>query len=259
MLRRRRRRRYGRVVPAIIAVLIGLSVAGVIYWGQNPNAELKLPQGVTNRIAQQAPGERVPESFAAITATATPRPTNPLASTTRSSSDGGLQHQVSRIQLGAGESTEDRQADARAEAADSVAELERQVHAGINAERAQNGGSPLRWEARLAAVARAHSDDMTGRGYFSHDTPEGLGPSERIDRAGYSCWKGSHYGVAENIAIETTSGGLDRVAAEAVRSWMNSPGHRTNLLGRQYDRTGVGVSFGRWRGYDAVYLTQVFC
>ena len=259
MLHKRRRRRHRRVVPTIIAVLVGLSVAGIIYWGQNPNAELKLPQGVTNRIAQQAIGERVPESFAAITATATPRPTNPLASTTGSASDGGLQHQVSGIQLGDRESTEDRRVHARAEAADSVAELERQVHDGINSERAKNGGSPLRWATRLAAVARAHSDDMTDRGYFSHDTPEGLGLSDRIDRAGYSCWKGSHYGVAENIAIETTSGGLDRVAAEAVRGWMNSPGHRSNLLGRQYDRTGVGVSFGSWRGYDAVYLTQVFC
>ena len=147
----------------------------------------------------------------------------------------------------------------RAESAGSVAGLERQVHVGINLERAKNGVLPLQWEDQLAAVARAHSDDMTSRGYFSHDSPEGLGPSDRIDRAGYSCWKGSHYGVAENIAIETTSGGLDRVAAEAVRGWMNSPGHRTNLLGRQYDRTGVGVSFGGWRGHDAVYLTQVFC
>ena len=140
-----------------------------------------------------------------------------------------------------------------------VSELESKVHAGINAERARNGGSPLRWEEQLTAVARAHSDDMTSRGYFSHDTPEGLGPSERIDRAGYSCWKGSHYGVAENIAVETTLGNLDRTAAEAVEGWMNSPGHRTNLLGRQYDRTGIGASFGTWRGYKAVYLTQVFC
>ena len=145
------------------------------------------------------------------------------------------------------------------EAANRVSELELKVHAGINAERAKNGGALLKWDDRLAAVARAHSDDMTNRGYFSHDTPEGLGPSERIDRSGYSCWKGSHCGVAENIAIELVSGNLDSIAAEAVQGWMNSPGHRTNLLGRQYDRTGLGASFGRWQGYRAVYLTQVFC
>ena len=140
-----------------------------------------------------------------------------------------------------------------------MSELELKVHAGINTERVQNGGVPLKWEEQLAAVARAHSDDMASRAYFSHDTSEGLGPSERIDRSGYSCWKGSHYGVAENIAIETSLGNLDQAAAAAVKGWMNSPGHRTNLLGRQYDRTGIGASFGTWRGYKAVYLTQVFC
>ena len=75
---------------------------------------------------------------------------------------------------------------------------------------------------------------MTKRGYFSHDTPEGVGPSDRIERAGYSCRKGSHYGIPENIAIEIASKNLDKVAASAVEGWMNSPGHRTNLLGRQY-------------------------
>ena len=138
--------------------------------------------------------------------------------------------------------------------------LEMKVHAGINLARSTHGSVPqLRWEDQLGAVARAHSEDMTRRNYFSHDTPEGLGPSDRIDKAGYSCWKGSHYGVAENIAIELADADLDHIARKAVQSWMNSPGHRTNLLGRQYDRTGIGASFGRWRGYSAVYLTQVFC
>ena len=100
---------------------------------------------------------------------------------------------------------------------------------------------------------------MTGRGYFDHDNPEGLGPSERIGKAGYNCWKGSHYGVAENKTIELVSSSLDRMVDGAVQSWLNSPGHRTNLLGKQYDRTGIGASFGTWRGYKAVYVTQVFC
>ena len=154
---------------------------------------------------------------------------------------------------------EEREARARLENEVKVSEIEQQVHVGINVGRVSNGEAMLRWDEQLAAVARAHSDDMSSRGYFSHDTPEGLGPSDRIDSAGYSCWKATHYGVAENIAIETTVGDPERTAAEAVRGWMNSPGHRTNLLGKQYDRTGVGASFGTWRGYEAVYLTQVFC
>ena len=82
-------------------------------------------------------------------------------------------------------------------------------------------------------MAWTHGDDMTSRAYFSRDTLDGLGPSDRIDRTGHSCWKGSHGSVAENIAIEIASGNLDPVAAAAVRDWVNSLDHRTILLGRQ--------------------------
>ena len=242
----------------VLAVIIGLGIAGGVYWYQNPGLELGIPHGLVDQIAERSSRERVPDSFAEITATSTPdiiaaSPTPPPFGSDRG---GQLRHLVPQ---GSDESRQEREARAHMEAVTRVSELELKVHAGINAERARNGSAPLQWEEQLAAVARAHSDDMTRRGYFSHDTPEGLGPSDRIDRAGYSCWKGSHYGVAENIAIETTVNNLDRAAAEAVRGWMNSPGHRTNLLGRQYDRTGIGASFGTWRGYRAVYLTQGFC
>ena len=242
----------------VVAVIIGLAVAGGIYWYQNPDLELSLPSGLVDRVADQSSRERAPESFAAVTATSTPDVASP-GRTTPAAGSGRVGQLRQLVSQASGETREEREARVRMEAAAMVAELELKVHTGINAERAKNGGSPLKWEEQLAAVARAHSDDMTSRGYFSHDTPEGLGPSDRIDRAGYSCWKRSHYGVAENIAIETTLGDLERTAAEAVRGWMNSPGHRTNLLGREYDRTGIGASFGTWHGYKAVYLTQVFC
>ena len=255
---RRRRRRNGRALPVVVAVIIGLSVAGGFYWYQNPDLELSLPRSLVDRVPEQSSRERAPESFAALAATSTPVVATP-GRTTPAGGSGRVGQLRQLVPQASGESREEREARVRMEAADRVSDLELNVHAGINAERAKNGGSPLKWEEQLAAVARAHSDDMTSRGYFSHDTPEGLGPSDRIDRSGYSCWKKSHYGVAENIAIETTLGDLERTAAEAVRGWMNSPGHRINLLGREYDRTGIGASFGTWRGYEAVYLTQVFC
>lgn len=224
-----------------LAIAIGLAVASGVFWYQNPDLELKVPDAMARQFEEQkAALQEVPESFAEITATST---AVPAVDTTIEAV-----RKESRTTL-----TDDR-------SVDKVSHLEKKVHAGINAARATHGSSSqLKWEDRLGAVARAHSEDMTRRNYFSHDTPEGLGPSERIDNAGYSCWKGSHYGVAENIAIELADADLDQIARNAVRSWMNSPGHRTNLLGRQYDRTGVGASFGKWRGYSAVYLTQVFC
>ena len=152
-----------------------------------------------------------------------------------------------------------RVAAAAIQAEDRVSELERKVHAGINAARVNNGGSALNWNDGLASVARAHSDDMTNRNYFSHDTPEGLDPTGRLHRAGLDCRKGFRYGIAENIAIETSLRNLEQTAAAAVRGWLNSPGHRRNLLNGEYATTGVSASFGIWRGYKAVYLTQVFC
>ena len=247
-----------KVWPLILATIIGLAVAGGVYWHQNPDPELRVPSGLVEQVGDFLPGEEAPESFAAITSASTSDDASQgvPTRTTRSDRPVNVDQPVGQATA---ESREGRNARARLEAANRVSELERKVHAGINAERAKSGASPLEWEGELAAVARAHSEDMTKRGYFSHDTPEGLGPSDRIDRAGYSCWKGSHYGVAENITIETALGNLDRTAAEAVRGWMNSPGHRTNLLDTRYDRTGIGASFGTWRGYKAVYLTQVFC
>ena len=224
-----------------VSIVLGLVAGTAAYFYQNPDVVLNAPERITSQVAKQASSmEDVPDSFASITATSTPGPNTQVA----------VKPTPNR----------NSQARASADSTDRILELERKVHAGINAARTRNGVSPrLRWDDRLSTIARAHSDDMTNRGYFDHDNPEGLGPSDRIDRAGYNCWKGSHYGVAENITIELESANIDRMADGAVQGWLNSPGHRTNLLGRQYDRTGIGASFGTWRGYKAVYVTQVFC
>ena len=224
-----------------IAVIFGMVIATAAYYHQNPDVVLESPENIMAFASTRASSlEKVPDSFASIAATSTPKPDSRTVTkpTPRQSS----------------------KPDRTVDSADRVTELEQKVHFGINAARATNGTVPqLHWDDRLGAAARAHSEDMTGRGYFAHDNPEGLGPSDRIDKAGYNCWKGSHYGVAENITIELVSSSLDRMADGAVQSWLNNPGHRINLLGRQYDRTGIGASFGTWRGYEAVYVTQVFC
>ena len=65
--------------------------------------------------------------------------------------------------------------------------------------------------------------------------------------------------LRSSVPTGASSTALDRLAAQAVESWMESPGHRTNLLSQRVDRTGVGASFGPWRGSLAVIPTQVFC
>lgn len=146
-----------------------------------------------------------------------------------------------------------------------IATLEQKVHRGINAARSRNGGSTLKWVDKLGEVARAHSEDMVERGYYGHDSPEGLGPTDRGARAGYDCRKATHYGIAENITMvlvvykDLDHMGLDHMVNEVVQSWLDSHGHRTNLLDGRFDRTGIGASFGLSEGFRAVYVTQVFC
>ena len=101
----------------------------------------------------------------------------------------------------------------------------------VNAERAKAGCSALRSDPRLAAAAQGHSADMAARDYFSHDTPEGVSFATRISNAGYQ-WSGA----AENIAAG------QRDAASVMSSWMNSSGHKANILNCGYQDIGVGVA-----------------
>ncbi|WP_327706607.1 CAP domain-containing protein [Streptomyces decoyicus] len=113
----------------------------------------------------------------------------------------------------------------------------------VNKARAEHGCGPLRRDARLAKAARLHSQDMSARHYYAHSSPDGRDPKDRMEAQGY---KDAH---AENIdAWETKPEG-------AFRAWMNSPGHRANILSCSSHATGVGVAFG---GKLRAYWTQDF-
>ncbi|WP_307826447.1 sigma-70 family RNA polymerase sigma factor [Streptomyces pactum] len=103
----------------------------------------------------------------------------------------------------------------------------------VNAERARNGCAPMSVNSRLTAAAQGHSDDMARRDFFDHTNPDGAGPGERITAAGYR-W--STYG--ENIAAG------QRTAADVMRSWMDSPGHRANILNCSFTEIGIGYREG---------------
>ena len=113
-----------------------------------------------------------------------------------------------------------------------------------NAERARHGLRALAVDARLAQAADAHSADMARRGFFAHESPDGRQVWDRAVAAGYAYRK-----VAENIAAG------QRTAAEVVHGWMESPGHRANILDPVLTQIGVGRADG---GAYGVYWTQVF-
>lgn len=126
----------------------------------------------------------------------------------------------------------------------STAELD--VFQLTNQERQARGLYPYAWNDLLADAARAHSQDMGTRNFFSHTNPDGKTPGDRIRDAGYN-W--SYCG--ENIAAGQTT------AAEVVQGWMNSPGHRANILSTDFCDLGVGYAYVTGSAYGH-YWTQNF-
>jgi uncharacterized protein YkwD len=109
-----------------------------------------------------------------------------------------------------------------------------------NAERARHGLPRLRENARLRSAASRHSARMVGSHFFDHTTPAGLTMAARIRGTGYT--SGAHaWSIGENIAWG--SGGL-ATAAQIHRTWMNSPGHRANILQRSFREIGIGIAPG---------------
>jgi uncharacterized protein YkwD len=101
-----------------------------------------------------------------------------------------------------------------------------------NAQRAQHGCSALRVDVHLVTAARQHSRDMRVRHYFDHNTPDGKTPWDRIKADGYS------QPGAENIAMGYAT------SQAVVNGWMNSPGHRANILNCSLKAVGIGVEYG---------------
>ena len=128
------------------------------------------------------------------------------------------------------------------------------IHQSINEERTDRGLAPLSWNVKIAQAAHNHSTDMALRNYFQHDSPEGYDFSWRYSQVGFSCNNPRYLG-AENIMFVEGYHGVNAIAAATVDGWMNSPGHRANILISDWRSEGVGVAFSG----NKAYLTQNFC
>ncbi|MET9356656.1 CAP domain-containing protein [Streptomyces sp. NPDC006617] len=127
---------------------------------------------------------------------------------------------------------------------DGLARTTAEVVGLTNRERAGAGLPALAVDARLTAAAQAHSADMVARDFYSHTDPDGGEPWDRAAAAG-----ARRRTVGENIACG------QRSPAEVVEGWMNSPGHRANILKAGFTHIGVGLAGG---GRAGTYWTQLF-
>lgn len=113
----------------------------------------------------------------------------------------------------------------------------------LNADRASNGLKPLKLNLQLTTLGEKYAQDMINRNFFSHTDPDGKSPFDRMKQAGIS------YSYAgENIAINSN-------VTAAEKAFMNSPGHRSNILSPNYTDVGLGV---RYDAKGSAYVVQEF-
>ncbi len=126
----------------------------------------------------------------------------------------------------------------------SLSQFEQKVVELTNAERAKAGLAPLKVSEELSKVARAKSADMRDNNYFSHQSPTYGSPFDMMKQFGIS-----YTAAGENIAAG------QRTPEEVVNSWMNSAGHRKNIMSSDFTHIGVGYVSGGSYGH---YWTQQF-
>lgn len=114
---------------------------------------------------------------------------------------------------------------------DSIKALENEVIRLVNIERQRNGLAPLKQNWELSRVARYKSQDMINKNYFSHQSPTYGTPFQMM----------SSFGIRYSAAGENIARG-QRTPAEVMKAWMNSPGHRANILSAVYNQIGVGAA-----------------
>ena len=125
--------------------------------------------------------------------------------------------------------------------------FEEAVVDAMNRERAANGLAPLHVNSRLELAADDRITDMFSKHYFNHVSPDGLQPWSWVEQRGYN-----YRGVGENLAVGYPN------ADAVVAGWMHSPGHRANILGRDFNEVGIAMAAGSpedaYRGPTVVAL-----
>lgn len=117
-----------------------------------------------------------------------------------------------------------------------------------NRQRTQAGVPALTAKAKLAAAAQAKLADMFSKQYFEHIGPDGKGPAYWVEQAGYA-----YVAIGENLALGNFEGD-----AALVNAWMASPGHRANMLNKNFREIGIAVGQGTFEGETTWLAVQTF-
>jgi uncharacterized protein YkwD len=129
-----------------------------------------------------------------------------------------------------------------------VFDFEKLAFALINQKRAEIGLQPLAWNEDVAKIARLHSENMAKFNFFSHKGIDGKMVNDRADSLGITKWTA----MGENIAYNR---GYQKPIECAVEKWMESEGHRENLLNNRWKESAIGIAVTDDGTY---YFTQVF-
>lgn len=124
---------------------------------------------------------------------------------------------------------------------------EQEMLDSVNEERSRESLAPVTWCPALARSATAHSQDMAAENYFEHQSLDGREVWDRAKAEGYD-----YQTVGENIAVG------QRDVAEVMQGWMDSPGHRENIMKPDYTHLGSGMASGDFKGQQSIYWTQNF-
>ena len=149
--------------------------------------------------------------------------------------------------------------------------LERIAHEGANRARTDRGLGAVEWSDVLASTARTHSEDVIQTGLFSHASADGRKPLDRIRASGFECEQGYGENIARTPAavawgsrwangqsVETTTwASRDEVGGGPVAQWLDSPGHRANLLEEKAWVQGIGFAYNPET--QEYIVTQVLC
>ena len=141
-----------------------------------------------------------------------------------------------------------QQVAANADPSSPLSQMEAQIWRQLNQARRQSGLEPLKWNPKLAQIARTYSQQMAQHNFYGHTGMHGENYRQRVEAAGIKA-----YLVGENLMRCRGCYKPSQVVPMSVNSWLKSAGHRHNIMLPMMKETGIGI----WQQGNSYYMTQL--